>query len=100
MMFNGVGSDSLIKAQGVTSIELTIGTMTLAAAFFVTEIEGKCSIILGRDWIHANQCVSSTLHQMLLQWIGNEVEIVHANTSACIAMVDALCFGLMTLLNV
>jgi hypothetical protein len=89
MMFNGVRSDSPIKTQGVTSIKLTIRTMTLATAFFVAEIEGNCSIVLDGDWIHANQCVSSTLHQMLLQWVGNEVEIVHADTSACIAMVDA-----------
>jgi hypothetical protein len=27
---------------------------------------------------------------MLFQWVGNEVEIVRANTSACINMADAL----------
>jgi hypothetical protein len=26
---------------------------------------------------------------MLLQWVGNDVEQVHANASACIAVVDA-----------
>jgi hypothetical protein len=35
MMLSGVGTDSSIKAKGVTSIELTIGTKTLAVAFFV-----------------------------------------------------------------
>ena len=30
------------------------------------------------------------LHQLLIQWVGDEVEIVHADTSACFAMVDAL----------
>jgi hypothetical protein len=48
------------------------------------------SLILGRDWIHANQCVHSTLHQMLLQWVGDDVEQVHADASACIAVADAL----------
>jgi hypothetical protein len=63
---SGVGTNSSIKANGVTSVELTIETKTLAAAFFIANIEGNYSLILGRDWIHANQCVPSTLHQMLL----------------------------------
>jgi hypothetical protein len=66
MALSGVGTDSSIKAKGVTPIELTIGTKTLAAAFFVVYVEGNYSLILGRDWIHANQCVHSILHQMLL----------------------------------
>jgi hypothetical protein len=70
MTLSSVRIDSLIKAKGVTSVELTIGTKTLAVAFFVADVEGNYSLILGRDWIHANQCVYSTLHQMLLQWVG------------------------------
>jgi hypothetical protein len=72
MTLSGVGTDSSIKAKGVTSVELTIGIKTLAAAFFITDVEGNYSLILGRDWIHANQCVPSTLHQMLLQLVGDE----------------------------
>jgi hypothetical protein len=86
---SGVGTDSSIKARGVTSIELTIGTKTLAAAFFIAVVEGNYSLILGRDWIHANQCIPSTLHQMLIQWVGDDVEQVHADASACIAVADA-----------
>jgi hypothetical protein len=62
MTLSGIGSDSSIKAMGVTSIELTIRTKTLATAFFVVEIEGNYSLTLGRDWIHAGQCIHSTLH--------------------------------------
>jgi hypothetical protein len=29
------------------------------------------------------------LHQMLLQWVGDDVEQVHVDASACIAMADA-----------
>jgi hypothetical protein len=72
MTLTGVGIDSSIKAKGVTSVELTIWTKTFADAFFVTDVEENYSLILGRDWIHANQCVPSTLHQMLLQWVGDE----------------------------
>ena len=74
---SSVRSNSLIEAKGVTSVELTLETMTLIVAFFVDEVDGNYSIILGRDWIHANQCVPSTLHQMLLQWVDVEVETVH-----------------------
>jgi hypothetical protein len=89
MTLSGVGTDSSIKAKGVTSVELTIGTKTLAAAFFVADVEGNYSLILGRDWIHANQCMPSMLHQMLLQWVGDDVEQVHTDASACIAVADA-----------
>jgi hypothetical protein len=64
MTLSGVGTHTSIKPKGVTSVELTIGTKTLAAAFFITDVEGNYNLILGRDWILANQCVPSTLHQM------------------------------------
>ena len=73
MTLNDVGTDSSIKAKVVTSVELTIRIKTLAAAFFVADVEGNYSLILGRDWIHANQYIPSTLHQMLLQWVGDDV---------------------------
>jgi hypothetical protein len=77
MTLSGVGTDSSIKVKGVTSVELTIGTKTLASAFFVADVEINYSLILSRDWIHANQCVPYTLHQMLLQWVGDYVKHVH-----------------------
>jgi hypothetical protein len=69
LMLSGVGTDSLIKAKGVTSVELTIGTKTLAAAFFVADVEGNYSPILDRDWIHANQCVHLLINVYLLLYI-------------------------------
>ena len=89
MTLSGVGTDSSIKTKEVTFVELTMGTKTLDVAFFIADVEGNYSLILGRDWIHANQCVPSMLHQMLLQWVGDDVEQVHADASACIAVVDA-----------
>jgi hypothetical protein len=61
LMLNGVGGNP-IEAQGVVSMELTIGSKSLAIAFFIIEVQGNYSVILGRDWIHANRCVSSDLH--------------------------------------
>ena len=43
------------------------------------------NILLGRNWIHANWCVSSSLHQFLMFWKGNEVEVVRADKQPFIA---------------
>ena len=67
-------------------MELTIRSTTLATAFFISKVQGNYNLILGRDWIHANQCVPSTLHQFLVQWIGDEVEVVHGDTSSFVAL--------------
>ena len=93
MTVSGVGGGDLIGGKGVASIELTVGSKTLATAFFVSEVQGNFSLILGRDWIHANQCVPSTLHQFLIQWIGDEVEIVPGDTSSFIATADSNSIG-------
>ena len=66
MMVSGVGGDDPIGAKGVASMELTVGSKMLATAFFVSEVQGNFSLMLGRDWIHANQYVPSTLHQILI----------------------------------
>ena len=62
MTVSGVGGGNPIGAKGVASMEFTVGSKTLATAFFVSEVQGNFSLILGCDWIHANQCVPSTLH--------------------------------------
>jgi hypothetical protein len=64
-MLNGVGGNPM-EARGVISMELTVGSKSLAIAFFVIEVQGNYSIILGHDWIQANHCIPSTLHQFLI----------------------------------
>jgi hypothetical protein len=81
MVLSEVSTNNLIEAKGVTFVELTIETKNLADAFFVAKVDGNYNVILGRDWIHANKCVPFTLHQMLIQWIGDAVETVHTDTS-------------------
>ena len=49
----GVGGKS-ISAKGLALMKLTIGSKTLATVFFVVEVQGSYSLILGRDWIHSN----------------------------------------------
>ncbi len=36
------------------------------------------SLLLGHDWIHTNECVPSTLHEKLFQWVVDRVEEVVA----------------------
>jgi hypothetical protein len=78
-----------MEARGVVSIELTVGSKSIATAFFVVEVQGNYSIILDRDWIHVNHCIPSILHQFLIQLIDDEVEVVHADASAYIVLADA-----------
>jgi hypothetical protein len=89
MRINGVSGGDRIGAKGVVSMELTMGSKTLASMFFVAEEQGNYSVILGQDWIHANGCIPSTLHKFFIQWVGVDVEVIHPDTSACVAMVDS-----------
>jgi hypothetical protein len=75
--FNGQTSE----AQGVLSMDLTVGGKTIPTSFFVVNSKGSYTVLLGRDWIHANCCIPSTMHQCLIQWDGDEVEVVHADNS-------------------
>jgi hypothetical protein len=88
LMLNGMGGNPM-EAWGVISMELTVGSKSLATTFFIIEVQGNYSVILGRDWIHTNHCIPSTLHQFLIQWINDEIEVVHMDTSAYIALADA-----------
>jgi hypothetical protein len=87
LMLNGM-VDNPMEAHGVVSMELTIGSKSLTTTFFVVKVQGNYSVILGHDWIHANRCVPSTLHQFLIHWIDDEIEMVHADASAYIVLAD------------
>jgi hypothetical protein len=79
-----------MEARGVISMGLTMGSKSLATMFFVVEVQCNYSVILGHDWIHANRCIHSTLHQFLIQWIDDEVEVVHADVLAYMALADIM----------
>jgi hypothetical protein len=57
MMITCIRGDGPIGPKGVASMELTVGSKMIPTAFFC---------ILGRNWIHANHCVPSNLHQFLI----------------------------------
>ena len=82
--FNGQPSE----AQGVLNVELTVGRKTVPTSFFIVNSKSTYTVLLGRDWIHANCCVPSTMHQCLVQWDGDEVEVVHADDSSEVSLAD------------
>ena len=63
-------------AKGVLNVDLAIGHKMVSTSFFIVDSDGHYSALLGRDWIHANCCVPSTMHHCLMQWDGDEVEVV------------------------
>jgi hypothetical protein len=77
------------EAKGIVCKELTVGSKTVPMTFFVVDIKGRYNVLLGRDWIHANECIPSTLHQCVVQWVGNEVEVVKADEDVFIAVVES-----------
>ena len=70
MMLKDFGGN-MSKTQGAISVELTIGRKTLLTTFFIIDGKGSYSLLLGRDWIHANCCIPSTMHQCFIQWHGS-----------------------------
>src|SRR6185312_7679669 len=77
-----------LEAQGVLNVELTVGRKTVPTSFFIVNSKSTYTVLLGRDWIHTNYCVPSTMHQCLVQWDGDEVEVVHANDSNEVLLAD------------
>jgi hypothetical protein len=65
-----------------------IGSKTLLTTFFVIEGKGAYILLLGRDWIHANCCIPSTMHQQLVQWVDDDIEIVQADDSVSVSNVE------------
>jgi hypothetical protein len=80
--FNGQASE----AQGVLNVDLTVGSKTIPTSFFIVSSKGTYTVLLERDWIHANCCVPSMMHHCLIQWDGDEVEVVHADDSIEISL--------------
>ena len=72
------------------NVELTIRSKTLLTTFFVIDGKGSYNLLLGHDWIHANYCVPSTMHQCLIQWHGDNVELVLADDSVSIAIANPM----------
>ena len=67
-------------AQGILSINLSVGTKDCMMAFFVIDSNAKYNALLGRDWIHTNKCAPSSLHQKIMMALCNgETEEINAD---------------------
>jgi hypothetical protein len=67
-------------------VDLTVESKIILTSFFIVSSKSTYTVLLGRDWIHANYCIPSTMHQYLIQWDGDEVEVVHADDSIEISL--------------
>jgi hypothetical protein len=77
------------EAKGTIYKVVTVGSKTMPMTFFVVDVKGRYNMLLGWDWIQANECVPSTLHYCVIQWIGDEVEVVQANEEVCVAVAES-----------
>jgi hypothetical protein len=82
-------ADDPTEAKGIICKEVTVGSKTMCTTFFVVDVKGCYNVQLGWDWIHSNECVPSTLHQCVIQWIGDELEVVPADEEVCIAVAES-----------
>ena len=78
------------ETLGVLPIDITVGSKTFLSAFFVINSTANYNALLGRHWIHANWFVLSSLHQFLLFWKGEEVEVVWADKQPFISTLDSV----------
>jgi hypothetical protein len=61
-------NDQASEAQGILNVDLTVGSKIVPTSFFIVNSKSTYTILLRRDWIHANCCIPSTMHQCLIQW--------------------------------
>jgi hypothetical protein len=80
--FNG----QALEAQDILNVDLTVGSKTVPTSFFIISSKNTYTVLLRRDWIHANCCIPSTMHHCLIKCDGDEVEVVHADDSIEISL--------------
>jgi hypothetical protein len=79
-----------IEAKGIICKELTVRSKTVPMTFFMVDVKGRYNMLLRWDWIHANECVSSTLHQCVIQWISDKVEVVQVDEEVCVVVAESI----------
>jgi len=85
-------SGGVEKPIGMLPLEVTVGSQKCQTAFYVIDAKVGYNALLGRNWIHQNQCVPSSLHQSLIFWNGNDIEMIKANDCpfvGCVNMAEA-----------
>jgi hypothetical protein len=54
------------EAQGVLNVDLTMESKIVPTSFFIVSRKSTYTVLLRRDWIHANCYIPSTMHQCLI----------------------------------
>jgi hypothetical protein len=88
LSLSGFASDPT-EAKGIIYKEVMVGSKNVPTTFFVVDVKGCHNVLVIQDWIHGNECVLSTLHQCVIQWISDEVEVVQADEEVCIAVAES-----------
>jgi hypothetical protein len=70
LCLSGFAGDPM-EAKGIICKEQMVGSKTMHMVFFMVDVKRRYNVLLRRDWIHTNECVPSTLHQCVIQWIGD-----------------------------
>jgi len=60
-------------------VNLKMGSLATQTIFFVVDVVLSCYVLLRRDWIHSNNCIPLTLHQILLLLNESMFEVMHAD---------------------
>ena len=80
-------------ALGFLIVELTMGSKMTNIVFFVMDSKPGYTVLLCREWIYANQCVPSTLHQQLQFWISDQVEVDPFHFTTNVRIQDAMLYS-------
>ncbi|RYR25000.1 hypothetical protein Ahy_B02g058633 [Arachis hypogaea] len=67
MDFSGAST----PAKGLVTLEVKVGSAVRNTVVVVVSSRASYNALLGRDWIHGVGAVSSTVHQSILQMMGN-----------------------------
>ena len=76
------------RTNGISLVELRVGTRTSLTAFFVVETSAAYNTLLGQDLIHQSFCIPFTLHQLLIFWNREEVEVIGVDNKPFVARLN------------
>lgn len=76
------------KEEGVLPLNVRVGSKTSYIVFFVIDTNTRYLVLLGRDWIHANYYIPSTLHQVIILWNGDKMELVQVEEKPYMSCVN------------
>ena len=65
-------------------LKIRVGTKIAYTGFFIVESGTNYNAIRGRNCLHHNYAIQSSLHQVLIVWNGDTYEMVQANEKVCL----------------